>query len=294
VTDVGTVAATGPGPVCPHPIPRPFMRQRWDDVAFAHWPVPREVVAALLPSPLVPDCHAGSAWVSLVTFTMRSLRITHMPPIPTTRDFAEVNVRTYVTGPDGPGVWFCSLDAPSMLPVLVARTLYGLPYCVADVRRTGGNDGRGWRIARRWPDRSTGRLVVERLDTSADDDLATFLTARWRLYAGTRLTRVARIEHEPWPLRHARVLDCDTGLMRAAGFAAEGAPISHWASGVSVRAGAPKRLHRPSRWPRRATTRGPSPFRALESSTESCCGAIADTTERQAEERVTEPEQPLE
>jgi hypothetical protein len=233
----------GLDPVCPHPIARPFMRQRWEDVTFAHWPAAADVVADLLPSPLVPDCHAGSAWVSLVTFQMRSLRITHLPPVPTTRDFAEVNVRTYVIGPDGPGVWFCSLDAPSILPVLVARTLYGLPYCVADIRRDPGR-GDGWTIARRWPDRAIGSLTVERLDAPAEDDLAVFLSARWRLYAGNRVARVARIDHEPWPLRHARVVDCDTGLVRAAGFAVDGAPVAHWAPSVSVRAAAPKRIHR--------------------------------------------------
>lgn len=219
------------------------MRQRWEDVAFAHWPVPAEAVTALLPSSLQPDCHAGSAWVSMVTFQMRSLRVTHLPPIPTTSDFAEVNVRTYVTGPDGPGVWFCSLDAPSFLPVLVARTLYGLPYCVADIRRDPGRDD-SWAIDRRWPDHATGSLTVDRLDTAAEDDLAVFLSARWRLYAGTRVTRVARIDHEPWPLRHARVVHCDTGLVEAAGFAVDQAPVAHWAPGVSVRAAAPKRIHR--------------------------------------------------
>lgn len=47
-------------------------------------------------------------------------------------------------------------------------------------------------------------LTEEFFDTVADDDLAVFLTARWRLYAGTRATRatrVTRIDHEPWPLR---------------------------------------------------------------------------------------------
>ena len=220
------------------------MRQRWEDVAFAHWPVPADLVADLLPSSLVPDSHAGSAWVSLVAFQMRSLRLTHLPPIPTTSNFAEVNVRTYVIGPDGPGVWFCSLDAESFLPVLTARALYGLPYCVADIDDRCDADHDTWTIARRWPDHATGRLAVEPLEAPADDDLAVFLTARWRLYAGTRVTRVARIHHEPWPLRHARVLDLDDGLVRAAGFPVEGAPVAHWASGVSVRAAAPTRLRR--------------------------------------------------
>lgn len=220
------------------------MRQRWEDVAFAHWPVPSELVADVLPSSLAPDRHAGSAWVSLVTFQMQSLRITHLPPIPTTSNFAEVNVRTYVVGPDGPGVWFCSLDAESFLPVLTARALYGLPYCVADIENEAHGDQDTWTIARRWPDRATGRLAVEPMDAPADDDLAVFLTARWRLYAGTRVTRVARIDHEPWPLRHARVVECEAGLVRAAGFPVDGAPVAHWASGVSVRAAAPKRVRR--------------------------------------------------
>jgi uncharacterized protein YqjF (DUF2071 family) len=237
-----TLRPVGLEPECPHSVARPFLRQRWDDVAFAHWPVHSDQVAGLLPNPLVPDCHAGSAWVSLVAFRMRSLRIAHLPRIPTTHDFAEVNVRTYVTGPDGPGVWFCSLDAPSFLPVATARALYGLPYCVADIGRDPDPDHCGWTIARRWPDRPTGRLAVERLEAPADDDLAVFLTARWRLYAGHGITRVARVHHEPWPLHHARVLECDAGLARAAGFELDGGPVAHWSPGVSVRATAPRRL----------------------------------------------------
>ena len=223
------------------------MRQRWADVAFAHWPVAPEVVQRVLPNSLAPDCHAGTAWVSLVAFRMQSLRISHLPRIPTTSDFSEVNVRTYVTGPAGPGVWFCSLDAESWLPTIVARALYGLPYCVAGIGRDTTAASDTWTIARRWPDRSTGRLTVEPTDEAAVDDLSVFLTARWRLYAGTRVTRVARIDHQPWPLRRARVLSCDTGLVQTAGFAVDGAPVAHFAPGVSVRAAAPRRLRPSSR-----------------------------------------------
>ena len=38
-----------------------------------------------------------------------------LPAIPTTESFSEVNGRTYVTGPEGPGVWFDTLDASSWL-----------------------------------------------------------------------------------------------------------------------------------------------------------------------------------
>lgn len=248
VTRRGTVTPQMPAaesdPSCPHEIRRPFMRQCWDDVSFAHWRVPPELVAQILPVVLAPDCFNGSAWVSLVTFQMRSLRITHVPPIPTTHNFAEVNVRTYVNGPDGPGVWFCSLDAPSALPVLVARALYGLPCCLASIRSDQHAARRGWAITRRWPTRATGYLAVEPTDLPADDDLAVSLTARWRLYSGARRIRVARIEHEPWPLHQARVTGCDTGLVRAAGFPITTAPLAHWAPQVNVRAQAPQRVDR--------------------------------------------------
>ena len=41
----------------------------------------------------------------------------------------ETNVRTYVRDPDGrEGLWFFSLDAGRLEPVLVARSTYALPY----------------------------------------------------------------------------------------------------------------------------------------------------------------------
>jgi len=83
------------------------MTQQWRDVTFAHWPIDAAAVQALLPPELEPDLFDGQAWVSLVGFEMDELRIPGVPPIPTTHRFVEFNVRTYVVGPDGPGVWFC-------------------------------------------------------------------------------------------------------------------------------------------------------------------------------------------
>ena len=54
------------------------------------------------------------------------------------------------------------------------------------------------------------------------------------------------VEFAHWPVPADVVADIrrDPGLVRAAGFAVKGAPVAHWASGVSVRAAAPKRIHR--------------------------------------------------
>ncbi len=232
---------------CPFTIDRAVMTQRWRDVTFAHWPVEIDAVRALLPPSLEPDLFDGRAWVSLVGFEMDALRIPGVPPIPTTHRFVEFNVRTYVRGPDGPGVWFCSLDVPNWLPVLVARSGFALPYDKGSVAVTRQEDRIGWFVQRTWPDRSEGALVARRTGVpvvATADPLATFLTARWRLYASTRggVVLTAPVHHEPWPLEQAELVSVDTGLADAAGLPVEGAPIVHVASAVSVRVGLPRTI----------------------------------------------------
>ncbi|CAB4608149.1 unannotated protein [freshwater metagenome] len=235
-------------PLCPHVIKRPVMTQVWRDVTFAHWPVPIAAVEALLPPGLDADTFHGQAWVSLVGFEMDALRLRGLPAIPTTHQFLEFNVRTYVVGPEGPGVWFCSLDVAQWLPALVARIGFALPYDKGAVEVSHDRSRIVWTVDRAWPERAQGSLAVsvETDDVAAvtDDALATFLTARWRLYAKTRGGRLvtAPVEHEPWPLTSARFIGADTGLASIAGFDVQGDPIVHHASAVRVRVGLPKLL----------------------------------------------------
>lgn len=244
--DIAGGTRTTGSPECPHVLARPVMGQRWADVTFAHWPVPADDVAGLLPPGLVPDVYAGSAWVSLVPFWMRDLRLRGLPPIPTTHAFAEVNVRTYVRGPEGPGVWFCSLDATHALPVATARVAYGLPYFRARVTTTpappvaGADRTAEWQVDRRHGG-ATGRLAVTVAPDApgpdpvlSADPLQVFLTARWRLYAGRRRLLAARVAHEPWPLVPATATAWDTGLVAAAGLRVAGDPIVAWSPGVHV------------------------------------------------------------
>lgn len=237
-------------PLCPHVIARPVMTQVWRDVTFAHWPVPTEAVAAILPPGLEVDTHKGQAWVSLVGFEMDALRLRGFPAIPTTHQFLEFNVRTYVVGSEGPGVWFCSLDVAQWLPALVARIGFALPYDKGDVDVTHDRSRIVWTVDRTWPEKAQGSLAVsiapEDVAPVLDDSLANFLTSRWRLYAKTRGGRLvtAPVEHEPWPLASARFIGADTGLASIAGLEVDGEPIVHHASAVHVRVGLPKLLPR--------------------------------------------------
>lgn len=223
---------------------RPVMTQVWQDVSFAHWPVDPERIQRLLPSGVVVDEFAGSAWVSMVGFEMRSLRVPGLPPIPTTDRFPEFNVRTYVDGRYGPGVWFFSLDTPHWLPSITARVAFALPYCVGRVDSSHAGALHSWEIRRRWPDRTSGSmsiLVGDAIDEPTDLDR--FLTDRWRLYARTRVggrLLSAPVAHEPWPLHTAMLLEIDTDVARHAVGPIEGDPLLHHADRVAVQVGRPR------------------------------------------------------
>jgi uncharacterized protein len=221
------------------------MTQQWADIVWAHWRVDAGAVSALLPSGVHADCYDGSAWVGFVPFEMRDLRLApggiRLPGIGSTASFSEVNVRTYVTGPDGPGVWFHSLDASSGLAVAVARGVWSLPYHAAAVRSRITDDERAWTVRRR--DGTTGGLRAALGSPVGTDTLAAFLTARFRLYAslGRRHLLTAPIRHDPWQLRHATIEELDLGLVGAAGYDVTG-PADHVraASPVAVTIGMPR------------------------------------------------------
>ncbi len=108
------------------------MTQTWAEIVWCHWRVPMSAMDGRFPPGVHAQEHDGSAWVGLVPFEMRDLRLVAagraLPTVPTTGAFSEVNVRTYVTGPAGPGVWFDTLDASTPLGAIVARVAWSLPY----------------------------------------------------------------------------------------------------------------------------------------------------------------------
>lgn len=227
----------------PHRIERPVMRQDWRCLAYVHWPFSPDLVQSRLPTGLEVDTHDGAAWVGLVPFRMENIAARFTPPIPYLGTFPETNVRTYVRGSDGPGVWFLSLDISRLLPVLVARSTYRLPYMWAKMEIAEQHNSVSYRARRRWPRPAASSLlevqVGERIEQPSD--LEHFLSARWRLYTmlGRRLT-YARVEHEPWPL-HRGTASHDDELMSAAGFVPPDTPPHvMYSPGVSVRIDRPR------------------------------------------------------
>jgi hypothetical protein len=228
------------------------MHQTWSWLTFLHWPYPPAVVERLLPASLRAHTFNGRAWVGLTPFVLGDLRTPVAPAPPWFRRFPETNVRTYVVGPDGrEGLWFFSLDAARLEPVLVARAAFALPYQWSAMTVERDGPVVRYRSRRRWPGPGPAASAVtvevgERLAPGELGGLDHHLTARWQLYTtfGPLLAR-ATVDHEPWPLHRAAVRELDSDLVAAAGLPGpKGEPLVHWSPGVRSRIGGLRPLGR--------------------------------------------------
>ena len=223
------------------------MVHRWEELTFLHWRYEADEVQRLLPRHLEVQTCDGSAWVGLVPFFIR-VGVPGVRSIPWASEFAETNVRTYVTSANGePGIWFFSLDAARLGAVLVARATYRLPYFWSRMRLDRRGDSIRYKCERRWPGprgaRSLAHIEIgDRYEPAALTELDHFLTARWALFSAPRTgLRRARAFHDPWQLQRGRVLALEDELVPAAGLPApRERPLVHFSAGVSVRIGWPQ------------------------------------------------------
>ena len=221
------------------------MVQGWYDLASIHWRYDPAEVQALLPDGLAVDTFDGSAWVGLIPFAMRGIGLPRLPAVPYLGAFPEVNVRTYVVRDGVPGVWFCSLDISRLLPTLVARVTYRLPYCWGTASHRRDGDTVTTEVHRRWPHRGPATAITVRVGEVIEEptELDHFLSARWGLYShgGRGRVRYAPVDHPRWPLQRAELLRLDDTLVTAAGLSApQGEPYVLFSPGVPVRIGLPR------------------------------------------------------
>lgn len=229
---------------CPEPVKWAVMKQGWYDLAYIHFRYEPEEVQRLLPPGLTVDVHDGSAWVGLIPFSMRGIGIPHLPSIPYLGSFPEVNVRTYVIRNGRPGVWFMSLDINRLLPTLVARLTYRLPYCFGAVQHHREGDVLSTSVRRRWPQGEAVSKIEIRIgdEIASPTELQIFLSARWGLYSrsGKNRLRYAPVSHPAWSLFETDVISLDDGLIKAAGLSSpSGSPVVMFSPGVPVRVGLP-------------------------------------------------------
>lgn len=236
----------------PWPLPDSpwLMTQSWHNLLFAHWPVDAKALRARIPPGLPLDLHDGQAWIGVVPFRMTNVAPRLVPALPLVSEFAELNVRTYVTVGGKPGVYFFSLDAESSMAVAAARALLQLPYFTAEMNvrcngtcidysshRTGGGDPPAHFVAQYQPSGPTYEPVPGTLDY--------FLTERYCLYNVDSRLRAYRLDihHRPWTLQLAEATITANTMADAAGVRLPSmAPRLHFARRQDTLAWAPETL----------------------------------------------------
>jgi len=225
----------------PWPLPRRrwAWRQTWHDLLFLHWPVPAALLRPLVAPELEIQEFGGSAWFGVIPFWMSGVTPRGWPHIPGLSSFPELNVRTYVSLADRPGVWFLSLDAANRVAVWVARGLYRLPYVYARMRvqHDGAKinyssmrpSGRGFEGSYQ----ADGPVVYP-----APGTLEHFLTERYCLYARSRSGALHRAEvhHAPWPLQRGAAAIRRNDMLAVHGIELHAPPSRiHYAERLDVR-----------------------------------------------------------
>ena len=217
----------------PWPLPLGIWRffQEWNDVLFLHWKVDLELLQTYLPKDLEIDTFEGSAFVSLVAFTMENVRPRNLPAFGPISDFHEINIRTYVKYKGRSGVYFLSIEGGKRLSCVIARSISGLPYVFSKMDRSGtkyssfdpklGNSFR--------TNYKVGSDIQEK---TAQDE---WLTERYALFQDVNDKLVSfDIHHLEWPIQNVEVNDLEFQYPDFQRLLVGEPQIAHYSHGVRV------------------------------------------------------------
>ncbi|MFA1819401.1 YqjF family protein [Virgibacillus oceani] len=183
-----------------------LMTQKWENLLFLNFPVPANTMQNHVPSGLELDTYEGKAWVTVIPFKITDMRMRMLPPFPYIRKFYELNVRTYVKKDGIPGIYFFSLDASKLLPVLGAR-MTTLPYFYAKMNMKKKGDWFHYYSKRRSPHRPMFKGKYRPVSESFFPEAGTlshWLVERYYLWTNVKNILLAGgIHHLPWEIAEA-------------------------------------------------------------------------------------------
>ncbi|GGJ40206.1 YqjF family protein [Deinococcus roseus] len=227
----------------PWPLPnRPWLLyMEWGNLLFLHYPVHPDVLLPHIPAGLTLETYNGFAWLSVVPFKMQNTHPRGLFPIPTASHFLELNLRTYVTAKNRPGVFFFSLDAQSPLAVRGARMGFHLPYFDARMRWEIQKGSTRYLSHRTHKGATPGSFEAHYrplfpLPPVARGSLDHWLTERYCLYSADSRGHLYRcdIHHQPWPLQAVQVREVQNSLGALLGIQLLKAELAHFSQHLSV------------------------------------------------------------
>ena len=220
----------------PWPLPRAswLMGQTWHNLLFAHWPVDPGHLGEVVHPSIPIDPWEGRAWIGVTPFAIQGLHLRRLPPLPGGASFPELNVRTYATVGDRPGIHFLSLDAASLPAVLAARRAYRLPYFRARMDIDVDGDRVSYASERLHGPPAAFHAAYGPAGPARAPEPGTiehWLTERYCLYTADDQGRVLRadIHHPPWPVQPAWAEIAENTMAAPYSFGLGGGPLLHFA-----------------------------------------------------------------
>ncbi|MCI0536628.1 MAG: DUF2071 domain-containing protein [Verrucomicrobiales bacterium] len=186
----------------------PLLMADWERVLMIHFQADAEALQRDVPFPL--DLRDGRAYVSLVAFTMRGMRLRFggglgawlCRPIGT-HEF--LNVRTYVRHGEESGIYFLAEWLPNLMCVWLGPVTFGLPYRWGRIQYNHIHEsGEIHGNVRSRRDESclsySAKLGLRELfSVCPEDSLDDFLLERYTAFISRNLGRAFfRVWHEPW------------------------------------------------------------------------------------------------
>lgn len=205
--------------------------QEWNHALFLHWVVPFDIIRKLVPNGLAIDTFDNRCYVSLVGFQMEKIRPRFLPSLDFISNFAEINIRTYVSHSGKNGVYFLNIEAEKAVSAIVARILSGLPYEKADIHRTvqqftSVNSKKGFHL-------STTFEVQNEIEKKTELD--SWLTERYSLYLQEEKNLFRYdIHHREWKIREVQIKELNLQYQIGGVQLTNYPDLVHYSDGVKV------------------------------------------------------------
>lgn len=188
-------------------------KQTWKDVLLQHFEInDSKFLQKLLPKECTLDSYEGKYYLGLVSMKMTNVRHKMTREFVWFKSYNELNVRAYITYKGEPGVLFLTLDVDSLISMLGARLLYGLPY-----RYRNFNLKNNYFESRK-ADKITltyNYTIEQEKRIYSKDSFAFWATERYffvNKYLGKSF--IGRISHQPWQLSLADVTNHNLEILK--------------------------------------------------------------------------------
>jgi len=187
-------------------------KQTWKNLLFQHFELSDSTfLKELLPKNCKLDDFNGKYYLGLVAMNMTNVRHRALEKFVWFKSYNELNVRTYITLDNKPGVLFLSLDVDSIVSILGARGLYGLPYRY-----------RNFQVSKGRVTAYNGNKETFECEYTSDNQYLTFEKDTFAYWATERYFFASKylgksftgnIMHKPWHLTTAKAKNRNLGVL---------------------------------------------------------------------------------